>query len=596
MTKDNEKRDRDRDSGNPSGESTELLALLRDLLGQSQTQTKHLSEIRIGVDLDACLLDKIGRIVCMIANETHQQKQQIILLREMFSSFLELYKSVHPGEALQLEKLEKLRAEMRECCPPDEKPDLICHYKPCDRQGGINLGEGYSVKSRAFVDPVRVSERPHKSWQIEPHTLNDHEILPKVPQGPIVGQLIPASPTPDVRDFRSGPGPSGGSQEPVSFRTFTNGSVAQVVWPPDMSGAKGGDVVLMSGNLWLKLSVDGGKTFTDLDFTKLFAADATYGGWAGDQVIHYVPAIDCFVLYVQSSAGKGANSSKSVVKVAIASPADLKKFKGLKPAWSRQWDFTSDTFALGNLWLDFPDISYGDGFLYLNTNLFARSTNSSGKTVDTFSGKLFFELPLKEMQAGTGFSFQFAVLNDQLTFSSPMQNIGDTNYWAAHVDNATMRIYSSKGTASDYQWRERKLGANWPTASNTKKVFPEDNEDNIISAAPDSGDWISEDHRILGATRMGSQLWFAWTAASGDGGGGGFKFPQPHIQIAKFDVAQDYKFLEQTQIWNANNAFAYPSLTTNSDNEVGISLAWGGGSFYGSHAVGNLRRLRGLVW
>ena len=389
-----------------------------------------------------------------------------------------------------------------------------------------------------------------------------------------------------MRDFRGGPGPSGGSQEPVSFRTFTNGSVAQVVWPPDMSGAKGGDVVLMSGNLWLKLSVDGGKTFTDLDFTKLFTADTTYGGWAGDQVIHYVPAIDCFVLYVQSSAGTGANSSKSVVKVAIASPADLKKFKGLKPAWSRQWDFTSDTFALGNLWLDFPDISYGDGFLYLNTNLFARSTNSSGKTVDSFSGKLFFELPLKEMQAGTGFSFQFAVLNDQLTFSSPMQNIGDTNYWAAHVDNATMRIYSSKGTASDYQWRERKLGANWPTASNTKKVFPEDNEDNIISAAPDSGDWISEDHRILGATRMGSQLWFAWTAASGDGGGGGFKFPQPHIQIAKFDVAQDYKFLEQTQIWNANNAFAYPSLTTNSDNEVGISLAWGGGSFYGSHAVG----------
>ena len=296
--------------------------------------------------------------------------------------------------------------------------------------------------------------------------------------------MIPASPTPDVRDFRSGPGPSGGSQEPVSFRTFTNGSVAQVVWPPDMSGAKGGDVVLMSGNLWLKLSVDGGKIFTDLDFTKLFAADTTYGGWAGDQVIHYVPAIDCFVLYVQSSAGTGANSSKSVVKVAIASPADLKKFKGLKPAWSRQWDFTSDTFALGNLWLDFPDISYGDGSLYLNTNLFARSTNSSGKTIYWFSGKLFFELPLKEMRA-VPLSFQFAVLNDQLTFSSPMQNIGDTNYWAAHVDNATMRIYSSKGTASDYQWRERKVGANWPTASNTKKVFPEDNEDNIISAAPD---------------------------------------------------------------------------------------------------------------
>ena len=56
-----------------------------------------------------------------------------------------------------------------------------------------------------------------------------------------------------------------------------------------MSGAKGGDVVLMSGNLWLKLSVDGGKTFTDIDWTKIFAKDTTYGGWAGDQVVIYVP-------------------------------------------------------------------------------------------------------------------------------------------------------------------------------------------------------------------------------------------------------------------------------------------------------------------
>ena len=47
----------------------------------------------------------------------------------------------------------------------------------------------------------------------------------------------------------------------------------------------------MSGNLWLKLSVDGGKTFADLDFTKIFADDTTFGGWAGDQAIHYVPSL-----------------------------------------------------------------------------------------------------------------------------------------------------------------------------------------------------------------------------------------------------------------------------------------------------------------
>jgi hypothetical protein len=121
------------------------------------------------------------------------------------------------------------------------------------------------------------------------------------------------------------------------------------------------------------------------------------------------------------------------------------------------------------------------------------------------------------------------------------------------------------------------------------------NADDIIGKAPDSPDWISEDHRIIGATRRAGQLWFAWTAAAGDGGGGGFKFPQPHIQIAIFSLTDDYNCVEQTQVWNADHAFAYPSLTTNSDSEVGISLAWGGGStYFGSHAVGILGDF--VVW
>jgi hypothetical protein len=567
--------------------------ILQGLLEQAQLQTRLLSEIQIGVELDACLLDKIGRIVCMIANESHEQTKQLKGMREASGSFLEMYKAVHPEQALQLEKFDKMRAELQKCCPPDDKPELICHYEPCERGGGISRGDGYSMKSKGFLCPVPFDDRPHKPWHIEPDTLNDNEAMPRVPQGPIVGQLVPSNFTPNILDFRSGTAPSG-SQDPVSFRTFTNSGITTNLWPPDMSGAKGADVVLMSGNLWLKLSVDSGKTFTNLDFTTIFAKETTYGGWAGDQVVHYVPAIDCFVLYVQSKVGTGANGSKSVVKVAFASPDDLKKFKGGKAAWWRQWDFTSDNFGL-NYWLDFPDVSYGNAFLYINTNAFARTADSKGNPVDTFQGKLFFELPLKEIKAGSGFTYQYAMINEQLTFGSPTQNIGDENYWAAHIDNATMRIYSSKGTDSNYSWRERKLAANWPTASNSGKVAPEDLEDNIIGTAPDSSDWISEDHRIIGSTLVGTQLWFAWTAASGNGGGGGFTFPQPHIQLAKFDVAQDYKFLEQSQVWNADNAFAYPCLTTNSDNEVGISLAWGGGkSAFGSHAVGILGDF--VVW
>lgn len=346
----------------------------------------------------------------------------------------------------------------------------------------------------------------------------------------------------------------------------------------------------MSGNLWLKLSVDSGKTFSDVKFNDVFAADTYGGGWAGDQVIHYVPQIDCFVLYVQSNFGaKGsANQSKNVVKVALASPADLKKFSGGRQAWRRQWDFTSDDFGL-NAWLDFPDVSYGNAFLYINTNTFTRTYDAAGNPSDAFQGKLFFELPLKELQVGTGFNYYYALCSDNLVYGSPTQNIGDENYWAAHINNSAIRIYSSKGNDANYFWRERNLGANWPLAPLNKK-----NVRDIISTAPDSGDWISEDHRIIGATRVNNQIWFAWSAAKGDGGAGGFNFPQPHIQIAKFDLTQEYKFIEQTQVWNGDIAFAYPSLTTNSNNEVGISLAWGGGKSFGSHAVGILGDF--VVW
>ena len=584
----------------PSSDREEPRPDASQFLQELREHTRLLAHILRGVELDPCLLDKIARIACLTANEVHKNTIQLKAIRESLDTLVEIYRTANPAAALELDRLGKLRAEVERCCPPEETCEPICRYVPCERYGGIARGDGYSVKSKGYAHPLQVGDE-HAEWTIKPGTLNEHQILPKVAQGPLVGQLVPTALTLQPLDFRSGPVSSGGSQQPVTFRTFTNGGVSNSLWPPDMSGAKGGDVVVMSGNLWLKLSIDGGKTFADLDFTKIFANDTTFGGWAGDQVIHYVPSIDCFVLYVQSKAGSNPNVSKNVIKVALASPDDLKKFSGDKRAWRRQWHFTSDDFGL-SFWLDFPDVSYGDAFLYLNTNVFLRSTDSAGNVVldtngnpiDTFQGKLFFELPLKELKAGAGFNYQYAFIAEALTFSSPTQNIGDENYWAAHVDNATMRIYSSKGADSNYSWRERSLKANWPTASNSKTVKPEDNEDNVISAAPDSTDWISEDHRILGATKVGSQLWFAWTAANGDGGAGGFSFPQPHIQIAKFDIAQDYNCVEQTQVWNANNAYAYPSLTTNSNFEVGISIAWGGGTSYGSHAVGILGDF--VVW
>ncbi len=518
----------------------------------------------------ACLLEKIARTSSDTVNEVHRQGAALKSITASLQELVELQRTVNPAAALDYDRHAKLRARMDECCPSPAPDEKVCHFVPCPPKRGSGRGDGWSVKTRGFVKRVE-PEREHHEWSFvaKPRHTSD-EGRGGVPLGSFTGLIDPRQPTPRPMDFRSGPGPTPpGAQGPVGFRTFTETELSQN-WPPDMSGARGGDVVLMSGNLWLKISLDGGKSFKDLDFTKIFAADKTFGGWAGDQVIHYIPSIDCFVLYVQSFKGKDGEANRNIVKVAIASQSDLKTFSGGKEAWRRQWHFTPDTFGLGKSWMDFPDITYGRDFLHINTNVFVER-----------NGKLFYELPLADIVAGHDLGFLFAFIEDDKTLTgSPAQNVTNNEfYWARHIDNTHMRIYSSIGGDANYAWREREVLA-WPRVDNG----------DVVSPAPDSyPDWISEDHRIIGATRRGNELWFAWTAAKGDGGHGGFSFPFAHVQVVRFDIGADYGRVDQFAIWNGDHAYAYPSLATNSDSEVGVSLAWGGGpTFYGSHAVGIL--------
>ena len=82
-----------------------------------------------------------------------------------------------------------------------------------------------------------------------------------------------------------------------------------------------------------------------------------------------------------------------------------------------------------------------------------------------------------------------------------------------------------------------------------------------------------------------------------DSRGGGFA--HPHVQVLQIDTSTwkktNWKKTKQWQIWNADHAFAYPSLALNSADDVGIALAWGGGGkFYASFAVGILGDF--VVW
>lgn len=45
---------------------------------------------------------------------------QLKALRQSLEALVEMYRTVNPAAALELDRLAKLRAEIERCCPPEE--------------------------------------------------------------------------------------------------------------------------------------------------------------------------------------------------------------------------------------------------------------------------------------------------------------------------------------------------------------------------------------------------------------------------------------------------------------------------------------------
>ena len=130
--------------------------------------------------------------------------------------------------------------------------------------------------------------------------------------------------------------------------------------------------------------------------------------------------------------------------------------------------------------------------------------------------------------------------------------------------------------SNTYFWRDIEI-ASW--ANNT-----------LSSTTPDGQDWLTfldgfPRNAILGATRSSVEesdtLWFAWSAGTDS------NFKRPHVEIVTLDRRDNFRKIQQVQIWNNSYAFAYPALATNAcTGEIGLSLEYGGNGNYENHVVG----------
>ncbi len=371
-----------------------------------------------------------------------------------------------------------------------------------------------------------------------------------VPKGPDRGNKTPSNKEYKVKELQpDNPDGSGDSQAPLFFEEYeelTDTALSAHSTVPEPSVAENGQTVMQTGNFWVSLSEDAGQTFTSVNPTTIFPED--YGGFCCDQVLQYVPRYDLFVWLLQYTPDA---NNVNAIRIAVQTTQGVRDSDGT--AWT-YWDFVNTTFAASGQ-LDYNDMSFGDSFLYWSSS------------VGGGANRYVIRVSLKELQAMSTVNFAFTGSTNAY-WSHVTQNGRNGVYWAGHVDNSTMKVYSMKDGDGFYSWREVPINQ-WPN-------------NNITSTAKDGTDWLldaSWKTYIRAASVNGNSAYFAWNASSGDG------FPEPHVQIVKINTVT-FTLESQMQIWNPDFAFAYPYFEINAEGQLGMIVAFGGGPFDASSGVG----------
>ncbi|HEU4752954.1 MAG TPA: hypothetical protein VFU47_07575, partial [Armatimonadota bacterium] len=404
----------------------------------------------------------------------------------------------------------------------------------------------------------------------QPHAEEEEEDKHRMPRLPLGTGGLPRVRTQAVRPEGvrlPGPSPLANTDDlgfavnsalPASAYSNT-GNLSSTAEP---SVAVNGNVILYTSNWFAAVSTNGGTTY---QYVSPYSTFPQAGGedFCCDQVVHYIPQIDTFVWLLQYMENE--TTHENVDRLVFATTAEVQ---------ANTWhyvDLTSQGLGIPGQWMDFPDLSYGTNNLYLTTNVFDGN--------DNITHSLVVRIPLSGLQGAGSLSGIQVVTNENNVYGPRLaQNLGTTAYWAAHYTLSSMRVYA---------WDE---ASSTPTAR-TVGIAAWNDAVTYSSTTPDGFNWLGfADSRILGATLTGNELWFAWSAAPRPATGQ----TQAYVEVARISTS-NWSLLGQPAIWNPNFAYAYPSLNTNTDGEVGVSISYGGGTTQLSHAVGILTGTLKLV-
>jgi len=270
------------------------------------------------------------------------------------------------------------------------------------------------------------------------------------------------------------------------------------------------------------------------------------------------------------------------------------------------WDLTCATFNFLACDLDYPDLAVGDNFLYASFDVTSASVaGPRGLPVPVTPGLMVVRIALADIMKGGNINPDFAGPTIFAYFGHLSQQTGDTVFWAGHLTNCSMALFSWREADAMPSGAAVKIDA-WPLAFFNNGAFWQPNLAGLTAKTPvDNRDWLSAARvrnflAVIGLTRKQNkangvdELWLAWHSPAGTiaNGNNPIKFPQAQIQLVKLDLTKASPAVTQNQIWSKYVAFAYPALTTDSAGNIAMSLETGGGlkpgphTAYENHAVG----------
>ena len=307
------------------------------------------------------------------------------------------------------------------------------------------------------------------------------------------------------------------------------------------------DDVFVTGNWFGAYSRDGGSSWVNVNPQGLqpeipeISGKRTYC----DQRVLYIPQINRFAWVILAMPDDGP------ITLAISEPARLRDSNGL--SWVRYKIWPTTVRQEGQAF-DFPDISFGDSYLYLTSNIGPRG--------------MIARLPLGELAQATTVNMQYYIVPQ--SWICPVQSTGAKGFFGAHTDVSTMRVWS---------WAEP-MSAHIMSAE--FKIATIRTEDWVVDLPTEQ--WFVSaqdvDNEIIGAARLRNELWFAWHEARRVAGHPEARvYPFPHINTAIVD-ATSLKLLRQERIWSNKAAYGWPVLTAN-NRDVAMLCVYGGGETNG---------------